>query len=98
MESKIQKEILTYLEKEGCYVVKVVIANKSGVPDILFCKDGKFFAIEVKDKGKKKNTTRLQEMNLEKIRSVGGSAIIADSVDDVMLLMKQYTKESIYAV
>lgn len=88
MESKIQKEIITYLEKEGYYVVKVIMANKNGVPDVLFCKDGKFFAVEVKDKGKKKNVTRLQQVNLEKIIASGGSAIVADCLEDVIKMIK----------
>lgn len=86
-ESRIQTEILRWLERNGCYVVKVILANKSGVPDIIFCKDGLFYAVEVKATGKKKNTTKLQDMNLEKIITSGGKAIVTDKLSDVITMI-----------
>ena len=83
-EQQLQKEIVNYLETQGYYVVKVVRANKSGVPDVLFCKDGKFCAIEVKRKGKKSNVTELQKKHLNMINASGGKAIVADDVWEVM--------------
>lgn len=87
-ESRIQIEILRWLERNDCYVVKIVLANKSGVPDIIFCKDSKFYAVEVKATGKKKNTTKLQDMNLEKIIASGGKAIVADRLSDVITMLE----------
>lgn len=83
-ESKIQKEILDYLKEKGYYVVKVVVANVSGVPDILFCKDGMFHAIEVKATGKKSNVTELQKRHLQMIRASGGKAVVADCLWDII--------------
>lgn len=83
-EQQLQKEITDYLESQKYYVVKIVRANKSGVPDILFSKDGKFCAIEVKAKGKKSKVTELQKLHLEMIRASGGTAIVADELWDVM--------------
>lgn len=83
-EQQIQKEIVDYLEKNNYYVVKVVRANKSGVPDILFCKNGKFCAVEVKAKGKKSKVTELQKHHLFLIQSSGGKAIVADDLFDVI--------------
>lgn len=83
-ESKIQAEIIKYLKEKNYYVVKIIKANVSGVPDILFCKDGKFMACEVKDKGKKSKVTELQKFHLDLIRRSGGKAIVADSLWDVM--------------
>ena len=85
-ESKIQKQIIDYLESKGYYVVKVILANKRGVPDILFCKDGMFNAIEVKDTGKSKNVTELQKHHINLIQRSGGFAMVADSLE----LVKQY--------
>lgn len=82
-EQQIQNKIVKHLESKGCYVVKVVKANKSGVPDVLFCMDGKFCAIEVKAKGKKNNATELQKLHLNMIQQSGGKAIVADCVEDV---------------
>ena len=83
-EKKVQSDIIKYLKGEGYYVVKVVVANESGVPDILFCKDGKFCAIEVKATGKKNNVTELQKIHLQMIRDSGGKAIVADNLWDAM--------------
>lgn len=83
-ESVVQKEILKYLKEQGYYVIKVVVANVSGVPDILFCKDGKFCAVEVKATGKKKTVTELQKLHIEMIHASGGKAIVADNLFDVM--------------
>jgi Holliday junction resolvase len=82
-EKVIQKEILDYLKAQGYYVIKVVVGNVSGIPDILFCKDGKFCAVEVKATGKKKNVSELQKLHIEMIHSSGGKAIVADCLWDV---------------
>ena len=83
-ESVIQAEILKYLKDKGYYVIKVVVANVSGVPDILFCKDGKFCAIEVKATGRKKGVTELQKLHIQMINASGGKAIVADDLFDVI--------------
>jgi len=82
-ESKIQKEILDYLKSNNYYVIKVVVGNVSGIPDILFCKDGMFCAVEVKATGKKKQVTELQKLHIEMINASGGKAIVADCLWDV---------------
>lgn len=83
-EQQLQKEITDYLESQKYYVVKIIRANKNGVPDILFCKDGKFCAIEVKRKGKKSKVTELQKLHLQMIIDSGGKAIVADDLWEVM--------------
>lgn len=82
-EQQIQAKIIKHLEKNGYYVVKIITANKRGVPDILFMKDGKFCAIEVKDKGKKSKVTELQKFHIDLINNTGGTAIVADCIEDV---------------
>ena len=84
LESQLQKHVIDYLESKNYYVVKIIKANKSGVPDILFCKNGFFMAIELKAKGKKSKVTELQKFHLELIRNSGGKAIVADCLWDVM--------------
>lgn len=83
-EQEVQREITKYLKENGYYVVKVVKATENGVPDILFCRDGKFCAIEVKKKGKKSRVTELQKIHLHLIRQSGGRAIVADCLWDVI--------------
>jgi len=82
-EQQIQKKIITYLESIGCYVVKVISASKSGVPDILGCYEGVFFGIEVKTPGTSNNVSKLQEYNLDKIIGAGGHSLVAWEVEQV---------------
>ena len=80
-ETDIQSKILKYLLSIGAYSVKTMVTNRNGVPDILCCLNGSFFAFEVKKPGKK--PTKLQLWNIEKIIKSGGRAIAVVSVDDV---------------
>jgi len=84
MESKVQKQIINYLESIGAYVIKTVRTNKVGVPDIIVCSpSGRFYAIEVKAKGKKNTVTKLQQYHIELINKTGGKAFVADCIEDV---------------
>lgn len=82
-EQQIQKKITTFLEKEGCYIVKVVAATKAGIPDILGCYEGQFFGIEVKTPKTKDNVSRLQRHNLDIIEETGGKSLVAWDLDQV---------------
>ena len=82
-EQKIQSKIIKYLESLGCYVIKTVTTNKRGCPDLLFCHDGKFMAIEVKAEGKLSNVSEIQQFHLDLINKTGGKAFAADSLDTV---------------
>lgn len=84
-EQKIQADILNLLKAKGAYTVKVMAANRNGVPDILACYKGHFIAIEVKNKGNK--ATPLQLANIEQIKEQGGYAIVAYSTYQVELLL-----------
>lgn len=86
-EQQIQKKIITRLEARGCYVVKVISASKTGIPDILGCYDGVFFGIEVKTPSTINKTTKLQDYNIDKIIETGGYAMVmwdAEQVDDFL--------------
>jgi Holliday junction resolvase len=82
-EQEIQKKFIKYLESIDAYVVKVISASKSGVPDILFCYEGVFAAIEVKTPATRNNVSKLQEFNIDSIRYAGGHAIVAWELDQV---------------
>lgn len=92
VEQKIQAKILNTLKKRA-YCVKVMAANKNGVPDILACYKGRFVAIEVKT-----NTgrpTALQLANIDLIKENGGYAIIARSEEEVLELLERIDNETI---
>ena len=87
-ESTIQNKIRLWLEKQGYYVVKVIVANKKGVPDLIVCVNGKFVGLEVKTP--KGTPSELQSYNLGKINECGGLAMIVRSVDDVKELFARH--------
>ena len=69
LESKIQARIIKRLESEGYYVVKLILTNKNGIPDLLVLKDGKAFFVEVKRPGE--NPRPLQEYRINELRELG---------------------------
>lgn len=81
-ESVIQHQILRYLSGLGAYTSKTVVGNKSGIPDITACFNGRYIAIEVK--AKDKEATDLQKYNIDKIIKAGGIAFVAHSVEEVI--------------
>ena len=71
-EQDFQKKVMDYLKVKGCYVVKTIVCNRSGIPDIIACYHGRFIAIEVKTGTK---VTALHQVNINKINSAGGLAM-----------------------
>lgn len=69
LESGIQRRIIKEYERAGWYVVKLVLTNKPGIPDLLLLKDGKVRFVEVKRKGE---TPRpLQQYRHDELASLG---------------------------
>jgi len=81
LEQQIQKKIARYLESLGAWSVVTITCSRAGTPDILACLEGRFIAIEVKRAGY--SPTDIQQYQIDSIRSVGGIAFAASSVDDV---------------
>ncbi len=69
LESEIQAGIIKRLEKQGYYVVKLMLTNKSGIPDLLCLKDGKSLFVEVKRPSEKPRP--LQEYRIKELRALG---------------------------
>lgn len=86
-EQQIQKKIIDYLESIGAYTIKVITANKSGVPDVHACYQGRWISIECKVPGEQPEP--LQYHHLNKIQKAGGLATWATSVDQVKLFITQ---------
>ena len=69
LESAIQADIIKRMEADGYFVVKLVLTNKKGIPDLLCLKNGKALFIEVKREGCKPRA--LQEYRIEELRTLG---------------------------
>jgi penicillin-binding protein-related factor A (putative recombinase) len=89
-EAKVKAKVKKQLGDIGAYQFSPIGGPyaKAGVPDIVGCYKGFFFAIECKaGKGK---TTALQERELKHIRDAGGVAFVVneENVDAVASLIK----------
>ncbi len=68
-ESDVQRRIIRQYEAEGYIVVKLVLTNKNGIPDLLLLKDGVASFVEVKRRGCKPRP--LQEYRIQQLREAG---------------------------
>jgi hypothetical protein len=90
LESKIQRQIILWLEAKGWYVVKILQTTKNGWPDLQALKlddseyypKSKIIFIEVKRPGQK--PTPLQLIRHEELRSRGFHVIVADSLESLI--------------
>lgn len=57
--------------------------QRHGIPDFLLCVRGLFVAIELKAPDGNHPVSRLQALNLSRIRDAGGLTAVATSVDEV---------------
>ena len=82
-EVKVKKKVVAQLKALRAYYFYPITGGfgGSGVPDIIGCYKGKFFAIECKA-GKNKPTA-LQQKNIDDIIAQGGAACVAN--EDNML-------------
>lgn len=84
LEREIVAAILRHLKTmPHCFAWKTHggMYGTAGIPDIIACIDGRFYAFEVKQPSGR--LTRLQEVTLGKIRAAGGAAYMVTSVEDV---------------
>lgn len=84
LEKDIVNKIIKYLKTLPCcfaWKEHGGMYGTAGIPDIIACVNGQFFAFEVKtDTGK---TTALQDSTIRKILASGGHAFVVRSVDEV---------------
>jgi Holliday junction resolvase len=92
-EAKVKKKVVAQLNELGAYNFFPVMGGygRSGIPDIIGCYRGYFFAVECK--AGKNTTTALQERELQKIRDAGGIAIVVneENIDDVKAALQAHT-------
>ena len=87
-EKDIVQSILRYLKTvPDCFAWKTHggMYGTAGIPDIIACVNGRFFAFEVKTTSGK--ATALQKATLQKILASGGTAEIVRSVDEVRAIL-----------
>ena len=66
-EQAIQKKIITQLEKQGYFVLKLIKCNKNGYPDLIAVKENETIFIEVKRPDGV--LSELQKVRIKELRS-----------------------------
>ena len=78
---KIVPRCFAWKEHGGMY-------GSAGIPDVICCLDGRFFAFEVKTP--EGRLTKLQEQTIHRIKVAGGHAYVVRSVEDVKAVLWAY--------
>jgi Holliday junction resolvase len=77
LESNLQKKIIKSLTKSGWYVVKIVMSNTAGIPDIWAGRAGKCIWIECKDKDEEAEPLQLHRH--QELKAKGFQVFVIDS-------------------
>ena len=95
LEKDIVKAILKYLKTvPNCFSWKEHggMYGTAGIPDIICCYCGRFFAFEVKTETGK--LTKLQEATIRKIKEAQGQAFKVTSVEEVKQILEHMEVQS----
>ena len=84
-EGKVKAKVKKVLDEYGAYYFMPATGGfgKSGVPDIVGCYKGHFFAVECKAGDNR--PTALQEKQMEKIRAANGATFVINEVNTDVL-------------
>ena len=85
-ETNFKKKVKRYLDQlAGCWYVKTQFAAIVGIPDILGCYRGRFFAWELK-KDRKSDASAIQKRVIQAINNCGGIARVVNpsNLDDML--------------
>ena len=92
-EGRVKAAVKKWLQARGiwfCMPMGSMYGN-AGVPDFLCCWNGRFLAIETKARGKRTNTTAMQDAQIVGIHKAGGAAVVIDDVDQLDVLAERFT-------
>jgi Holliday junction resolvase len=101
-EKKVKVKVVAMLKAAGVYWFYPVMGGygSSGVPDIVGCCNGRFFAVECKSGGNK--PTALQLKNLAQIQESGGYTLVVneqnlDSVGELLAFLEKENPNGFHA-
>ena len=86
-EASVKTWVRNYLNRKlpGIYIANIhqSMYSHKGIPDLVLCYSGKFVGLEVKtEQGR---LSKLQEIELGKIKAAGGESIVIYGKDQILL-------------
>jgi len=87
-ESEIENRVMLYANTKGVTQYKFVSPNTRGVPDRILLFEGRCMFIEFKQRGG--TTSRLQDLQIKRIRAAGIQVEVADSVTSGVLCVDRF--------
>jgi len=81
MANPLQPKVIKYLKSIGGFTVNVTAAGVSGVPDVIACINGDFWAFEVK--WRTDTPSDLQRKKINAIIDAGGRAFFVRSIEEL---------------
>ena len=90
-EERVKAAVKKYLTAQGAWWCMPIGTGwgRSGIPDFLVAWKGRFIAIETKAPGKIKNTTTMQDRELEGITAAGAVAVVVDDVSQLHYIFEE---------
>lgn len=87
-ETQLKNKVVQFIRKNypSAWLYKASDRFTSGIPDLIFCKEGLFYAIELKAGTNK--ATPIQGYVMRQITAAGGRACVCRSVEDVKRLIE----------
>ena len=82
-ETKLKNKVIQFIRRQypDTWLYKAADRFTSGIPDLLLCKKGRFYAIELKVGSN--DTFPIQEFVMREIKKAGGRACVCRSVEEV---------------
>ena len=82
-ETKLKNQVIDYLRRDlpSAWFYKSADRFTAGIPDLIICKEGMFYAVELKVNSNK--ATPIQEYVMREIRKAGGRVKVCRSVEEV---------------
>ena len=81
IESKLRTKVMNSLKRwPGVWVYKASDRYTSGVPDIIGCRQGKMFAIELK--AEHGRVSKIQEWTMHELKRAGAAVAVIRSMDE----------------
>ena len=92
LERDIQASLIKQYEAQGYIVVKLILTNLTGIPDLLLLKDGKASFVEVKRPGQKPRP--LQEYRIKQLQQFGFEVRVEDGQEQMKQLSHAHARKS----